>query len=75
MPLSDKEKESIIDQALGTPEGRMALAQAMVAPISAAILETNLANKLLFEEEKEYDINRYEDVHSNTEDRFDILDL
>lgn len=34
MPLSDKEKENIISKALGSPEGRIALAQAMVQPIS-----------------------------------------
>jgi len=45
--LTDNEKELIIESALGTDEGRQALAEAMVAPIRQAMQYQGIARRIL----------------------------
>ncbi len=46
-PLTDREKELVIAEALKTPEGRDALAKAMVEPIRKALDYHGVGKKLL----------------------------
>jgi hypothetical protein len=48
---NDKQREAIIAQALETPEGRVALAQAMVEPIKRALEYQAIGRKLLMVDE------------------------
>ena len=50
-PLTNKEKELIIAQALQTPEGREALAKAMVEPIRRSLEYQAVGRKLLMVDE------------------------
>ena len=47
-PLTNAEKEYIITQALGTPEGKAALALAMCEPIRRRLDYQGVGKKLLF---------------------------
>jgi len=58
MPLREQEKQEVIAQALSTPEGRTALAQAMCSPITMALNSINFGKKLLFEVEKVYEVKK-----------------
>ena len=48
---TDKQREAVIAQALETPEGRVALAQAMVEPIKRALEYQAIGRKLLMVDE------------------------
>ena len=50
-PLTDEEKEYVIAQALKTPEGRAALANAMVEPIRNSLDYHGVGKKLLMANE------------------------
>lgn len=63
MPLTDKQKENIISEALGTPEGRTALAQAMVEPIAESLELLGTYHNVMQEPTKEIALeclSRYE---------------
>ncbi len=64
---TDAQKEAVIAQALETPEGRVALAQAMVEPIKRALEYQAIGRKLLMVDElPQGALARYErDVASN----------
>jgi len=67
MSLTDEEKEYIIEEALMTDEGRIALAQAFVGAIPSY---HELGKKLLIVEDAVK-----EEIDDPIESRFDILDL
>jgi len=65
MPMTDKEKEDIISQALGTQEGREALAHVMVEPISQMLDIWGVGSNELFSCESDRNValaalSRYE---------------
>jgi hypothetical protein len=50
MPLTEQEKEQVIAQALSTPEGREALAAAMILPINNAMEVFGISEEYLFDQ-------------------------
>jgi hypothetical protein len=75
MPMTDKEKEDIIEQAMETSEGIEALAHFMASAITDELNAIDFENQHLFSDEKEYKVEEYNDIISDPKERFDILDL
>ncbi|MEQ9716117.1 MAG: hypothetical protein ABGF52_11370 [Candidatus Asgardarchaeum sp.] len=67
-PLSDADKEMILSEALSTPEGRSALAEAMVEPVRGGYSDW------IKEIEKE-NLDDAEIEDNPIKNRFEILDL